>query len=626
MAIPSRSTSFTPKVVVAIDFGTHGSGFALARVAALNDRATQRVITYQTFTVTQDTTYPKDLTAVLVDADRTPVAFGNKARDQWLRLLARGNPDHHGYAGRFKMGIQPRGLESGVPRFEGSLAGADREVVKKLTTATLRHISGAALDTLRRINVQGIAHTADDVRWCVTVPAIWGEAERALMRAAAEAAGLPGDQERLLLVQEPEAAAIYCALYTGALLAPGRPEGRLDVDAAPGSRFMVVDCGGGTVDITSYRLRPEGVGSGRLEESRVADGGRLGSAYVNHGFMTDLLAERFGADRLATLQADFPLELGQLESVWEREKVSLASETAPDGRPVIDDPVFVDVPGRVWEVLDTPTRERLTALAEGATHLIVVTPGEVKKLFDAVVDPIIDVIERQRALDRRDDPAEVGEVAEQMVVVGGFARSPYLRDALAHRFGDTARVVLPEDPAVAVLAGAVHFAYDPSVIWGRRSKYTYGFGCARPFEEGVDPQEKRFINDFGEPRCNDRFAVMVRRAESVPVDRTVTGTLRISPSTRVATLPIVATYAPDPRYDDEEGVEQLAALAIDVSSSHGSTKDWRYADIDFSFGTTELTVEAKDRQTGAVFRTEVRFDELYGRRNKGRRGPEGRRS
>ena len=63
-----------------------------------------------------------------------------------------------------------------------------------------------------------LGFTEDDVRWCVTVPAIWDDADKQFMRRAAGDAGFPDGSERLLLVQEPEAAAVECVVSAGILV------------------------------------------------------------------------------------------------------------------------------------------------------------------------------------------------------------------------------------------------------------------------------------------------------------------------------------------------------------------------------------------------------------------------
>ena len=54
----------------------------------------------------------------------------------------------------------------------------------------------------------------DEIRWCLTIPAIWQDVDKQLMRRAAQQAGIikdaDRDAERLILALEPECAALYC--------------------------------------------------------------------------------------------------------------------------------------------------------------------------------------------------------------------------------------------------------------------------------------------------------------------------------------------------------------------------------------------------------------------------------
>ncbi|MGX5213849.1 Hsp70 family protein [Streptomyces violaceus] len=611
----SPSTSaFVPKVVAAIDFGTHGSGFAWATVSNLQNMSNNRYIVYQDFVPHGgSSSYPKDLTAILVDQHGTPVEFGYEARKRWQTELSRGNPSRLGYATRFKMALRSDAPRVDVPRFDGSLAGADRQTVRGLIAGCLGKLYRTALKEIEATSYRGIGFTKDDIRWCITVPAIWKDSEKRAMRDAAAQAGMPADAERLLLVSEPEAAAVYCALTPGTLLGPTRPEGRLDVGTA-GSRFMVVDCGGGTVDITSYQIRPEGVGTNRLTEIGIADGGPLGSAYINQHFVEQVLADRFGVEQLKRLTVSHPREIAMLEDRWEEQKIGLHSETAPDGTPTLTSPCDIEVPGRLWEALTEPTREWLTDLAFDDPYHLVLTPEEVTALHDSVVEPVLETIERQRRIVLDGGPVKG---VEQILVVGGFARSTYLRDRIAHRFGNEVKVVIPQDPAVAVLGGAVHFAYDPSVIWGRRSKYTYGFGCSMPFRDGVDPVNKRFTNGEGDIRCNGRFAVMVRRGDLVPVDRVVEDSIKVTKrGARTVDIPLFATFSDEPRYTDEEGCEQMGNVTADVSGSMNLPSSKRKVDIYYAFGGSEIAVETRDRVSGARRKATITFTELYGRHGK----------
>jgi hypothetical protein len=177
--------------------------------------------------------------------------------------------------------------------------------------------------------------------------------------------------------------------------------------------------------------------------------------------------------------------------------------------------------------------------------------------------------------------------------------------------------VIPQDPAVAVLGGAVHFAYDPSVIWGRRSKYTYGFGCAMPFRDGVDPVDKRFTDDEGVVRCDRRFRVMVRRGDLVPVDRVVDANLGVTRrDVRTFDISLFATFSDDPQYTDEEGCERVGTVTADVSGSVNLPSTERRLDIYYAFGGSEIAVETRDRVSDARRKAAITFTELYGRHGK----------
>lgn len=97
------------------------------------------------------------------------------------------------------------------------------------------------------------------------------------------------DSSKLVLCLEPEAACMACEDQR---LTEQGASGReiLNVD----DRFMVLDCGGGTVDITMHKV--EQMTPLRLSEIRAPDGGDYGSTYVDREY-EKFLIELIGADR-----------------------------------------------------------------------------------------------------------------------------------------------------------------------------------------------------------------------------------------------------------------------------------------------------------------------------------------
>ena len=75
----------------------------------------------------------------------------------------------------------------------------------------------------------------DSFRYCLTVPAMWSDRAKALMRESAIRAGLIKEadhRDRLMLISEPEAAAIYCERKCEQFNLKG------------GDKFMICDAGG----------------------------------------------------------------------------------------------------------------------------------------------------------------------------------------------------------------------------------------------------------------------------------------------------------------------------------------------------------------------------------------------
>lgn len=110
-----------------------------------------------------------------------------------------------------------------------------------------------------------------NIRYYLTVPAIWNDAGKAATRAAAIQAGFLRDENdnRMTLVSEPEAAALFCS-KTGLL--------KLKVHDA----LLIVDCGGGTVDLIAYEVEEENPFT--VAECTAGSGDSCGSTALNRNF------------------------------------------------------------------------------------------------------------------------------------------------------------------------------------------------------------------------------------------------------------------------------------------------------------------------------------------------------
>lgn len=114
----------------------------------------------------------------------------------------------------------------------------------------------------------------EHMRFCITVPAVWTEKAKIMMREAIIMGGivaLDDPQDRVMLVSEPEAAALYCARF-------------LKINELKHKdRFLICDAGGGTVDLITYELNDDQNGR-YLIELVEGDGGICGSMHLDQRF------------------------------------------------------------------------------------------------------------------------------------------------------------------------------------------------------------------------------------------------------------------------------------------------------------------------------------------------------
>ena len=112
-----------------------------------------------------------------------------------------------------------------------------------------------------------------------------------------------------------------------------------------------------------------------------------------------------------------------------------------------------------------------------------------------------------------------------LFLVGGFAESAIVQEAIRSEFGHKMNVIIPQvsrerlrdfnqkmsllvyllcaffqffqGVGVAVLRGAVLYGLDPSIVHVRRAMKTYGIGVIKPFLHGIHPKGKEYHYLFG---------------------------------------------------------------------------------------------------------------------------------
>ncbi|XP_052218391.1 heat shock 70 kDa protein 12B-like [Dreissena polymorpha] len=162
-------------IVAAFDFGTTYSGYAFSFKDSPNDVKTNNGWTAGSGQLISH----KTSTSVLLNQNGEFHSFGIDAEDKYSSLA--GERKHHGWRlfRRFKMVLHSQQISRSttVEDLEGKTFPA-----KPIFTMSLKYLQKHLLDAL---SLRTIGTRETDIRYIITVPAIWGIAAKQFMREAA---------------------------------------------------------------------------------------------------------------------------------------------------------------------------------------------------------------------------------------------------------------------------------------------------------------------------------------------------------------------------------------------------------------------------------------------------------
>ncbi|XP_035256800.1 heat shock 70 kDa protein 12A isoform X2 [Anguilla anguilla] len=591
-------TGPTFAVVVAIDFGTTSSGYAYSFTKEPECIHTMRRWEGGDPGVSNQ----KTPTTILLTPDRKFHSFGYAARD-FYHDLDPTESKHWLYLEKFKMKLHTTANLS----IDTDLHAANGKRVKALDifAYALGFFKDQALKELS--DQSGAEFDNADVRWVITVPAIWKQPAKQFMREAAYKSSLvPRDNpEQLIIALEPEAASIYCRklrlhqmidLGSKTALNGYSPTDNVGAGMTQGDRYVVVDCGGGTVDLTVHQIRlPEG----HLKELYKASGGPYGSIGVDYEF-EKLLCKIFGPDFIDQFKIKRPAAWVDLMIAFESRKRA----AAPDRT----NPLNINLPFsfidyykkfRGHSVEHALRKSNVDFVKWSSQGMLRMNPDAMNALFKPTIDHII------QHLGELFEKPEVSNI-KFLFLVGGFAESPLLQQAVQTMLQGRCRIIIPHDVGLTILKGAVLFGLDPGVIKVRRSPLTYGVGVLNRYVEGRHPPDKMLVKD-GTRWCTDVFDTFIAADQSVALGETVKRSYTPArPAQQVIVINVYCSEREQVGFISDPGVRKCGTLRLDVSGTE-SPAPRREIQTLMQFGDTEIRAMAVDVATSRSVKAGIDF-------------------
>ncbi|OWF54173.1 heat shock 70 kDa protein 12A-like [Mizuhopecten yessoensis] len=450
----------------------------------------------------------KTSSVILLNPDKSFNSFGFEAEKEFTRMAEEENMaaemlGEYYYIDSFKMRLYQETENDRVQNDIRRDTEVDDIFGKPISLVYLIETSILYLKThlLDQLNSRGFDTTVTDVRWVITVPAVWTDQAKQIMRECAFKAGIPSNT--LTLAYEPEVAALFCNHL------PADQLRGADKDIfKEGERIMVVDLGGGTADVTVQEVSGD-----KMRSIFTVSGGPWGGSKVNAEFISFLI-ELFGNEVIRRLQKN-DIE-DYLELIREFEVKKRNTSKTQKG---ID--LSIRIPTALREKYEefhqsdfkNAFTKRSRASNEEKEDVTLkkdkmnIKPDKVKRFFSKTIS---NITEHLTAITEQSNAS-----VSAILMVGGFSECKLVSDAIKEAFPDH-HVIIPMECDLSVIKGAVLYGHRPESITARYCHYSIGISLNKLY----DPNEHVGATTFKAGKtvkCGNCFETFFRKGRIVEV-------------------------------------------------------------------------------------------------------------
>ena len=376
---------------------------------------------------------------------------------------------------------------------------------------------------------------------------------------------------------------------------------------------MVLDIGGGTVDISIHKVEP----SGGVRVLMAPSGNDWGGTKINQKFKQFLeqLVDDEGFSRYIYSTPPDPKRTSKhaaqldelIDGNFEQQKHLYGNNNLPSDEVVVTLPYsFVNVySDDLHKAILKPNNEKIEFSEDDLAF-----PASIVDAFfeDAINEIKRCVLESLQAIPR-------GEKVEAVFFVGGFGGCKYLYNSLAkiikEEYNPACMTYRPDDHETAVVSGAALFRQNPEVINCRVVDATYGTSCSMKFMP-YHNRAYKFYDDDREERCNHLFAPFTLAGDVVKTNKVIVRTfIPVDHYQSSMSFTIYTSRDRNIHYVVNENgkaldnIKEIGELAVKMPDMTGDKN--RRVKLMFDFSHTEIQIEAYDLTSGCRATTTVDF-------------------
>ncbi|KAF8333699.1 hypothetical protein F5887DRAFT_1063656 [Amanita rubescens] len=482
----------------------------------------------------------------------------------------------------FKLHLRPKALASSHIHDDDLPPLPPNKTAEQILADFLKYLHESTKTYIKQTHPGGSAFwqsVEKNVEYVLSLPNGWEGQQQAQMRRAALKAGLVANetqaQDRISFVTEGEASLHYCI-----------QKGITKEAVKPGEGLIIVDCGGGTIDVSAYDCKSHR----EFEEIAHPQCHLEGSVFVSRRARSYLQGEHhssmFSRCRISSKKSKFKDEVEHMTNVFDKSaKLSFRNPASP---------AFIR--------FGTSKDKDLTVGIRSGQMKI--AGEEIEELFKPSLQAILTAIEEQRS--------QTTVPIKAVFLVGGFAASDYLFARVQEQLQAQDLQVSRPDGHLnkAVADGAVSFYID-HCVGVRIATATYGIECLTSFDENdiehVARSNKAIFRPSGRIVLPDYFDVILQKGTRVSEEKEFRRSYHVESTvpirSRTEEIMCYRGRREDPKWLDTEqyNYSPVCTVVADTSSipepetTRHSADGMQYYrkefDIILLFGMTELKAQ-----------------------------------
>jgi Molecular chaperone len=336
------------------------------------------------------------------------------------------------------------------------------------------------------------------------------------------------------------------------------------------------------------------LGPYRIKEIFRTSGDYLGGLLAEKAF-EEYLKEAFGEDKVLIIKQNHPHHWMQLMEEFEQAKIDAKNKEATED-------IFLKSSKEcLWGRKRFSVKKKLGIIK---SDFNIKPDGRIffpNSALSNIIMSVSTLIEHHIVdLFKSNDEHRIDAV----LLIGGFAKSPFIRDKVETLVGSKIPVIQPENSELCVVMGAVMSGWKSNIITSRRSRYTYGFGVHQRFVKGNHDESKSYRDENGIKWCRRCFKKLVTINDELPIDKCVEDVAVYPHKDFTTTITrLYCTEESDAKYTDDERVELIGIIKIPSSKE----KKGKRLIKKVYFGDTEIKVNIIDKESGEVYEERFNF-------------------